>query len=223
MGDMELPKALEEETQMEYFRLYSKTKEVRLRDLLVEHNIGLVLEIIRRKYYMYDRNDMLSYGLEGLSKAVEKFDVNRGCKFSTFANKCIISEIRHCFEYNGRVRRTGNVVSLSDTVYNSGFEDKLTYLDVVGDSRSKEEEERFEIMDAINGFLFNLSDRDRTMFEMSFGINGFHEYKQEEIAETLQIKRQWVSYKTRKILADLRAYFVSLGFVDKNAVYRKKI
>lgn len=57
------------------------------KELFIKSNLRLVVKIAK-KYYVPGYNDLLDLiqeGTIGLIKAVERFDISRGCKFSTYA------------------------------------------------------------------------------------------------------------------------------------------
>ncbi|MGN0595188.1 MAG: sigma-70 family RNA polymerase sigma factor [Hominimerdicola sp.] len=60
------------------------------RDKLIEHNLRLVAHIIK-KYYSnaQDQEDLISIGTIGLIKAVSTFDYTKGCRFATYASRCV--------------------------------------------------------------------------------------------------------------------------------------
>ncbi|HIT18242.1 MAG TPA: sigma-70 family RNA polymerase sigma factor [Candidatus Fimivivens faecavium] len=57
---------------------------------LIEHNLRLVVHIIK-KYYsnIKDQDDLISIGTIGLIKAVSTFDYEKGTRFATYASRCI--------------------------------------------------------------------------------------------------------------------------------------
>ena len=87
---------------MELMYEYVKTKDIEVRNKIVEDNIPLVKYIVKRVYNKgfgeYEYNDLVNYGVFGLIKAVEKYDVTMGLKFSTYAYQkiyySIIDELR---------------------------------------------------------------------------------------------------------------------------------
>ena len=53
---------------------------------LYEHNLRLVVEVARRYYrYRGRMDDLVEAGNTGLSRAIDKYDPYKGCKFSTYA------------------------------------------------------------------------------------------------------------------------------------------
>ena len=62
----------------------------RARDKLIEHNMRLVVHIIKKHYASFnDQEDLISIGTIGLIKAVSSFDPNKGVKLATYAARCI--------------------------------------------------------------------------------------------------------------------------------------
>jgi len=61
---------------------------------LIEHNLRLVVHIIK-KYYsnIKDQEDLISIGTIGLIKAASTFDFDKGNKFTTYASRCIENAI----------------------------------------------------------------------------------------------------------------------------------
>lgn len=68
---------------------YSRTKDSKIREELIVHYLYLVKFVAGRLYASYGNNvefdDLVSYGVFGLIDAIDKFDINRGVKFDTYA------------------------------------------------------------------------------------------------------------------------------------------
>ncbi|HEU4675576.1 MAG TPA: RNA polymerase sigma factor SigF [Motilibacteraceae bacterium] len=74
----------------------------RLRDALVEQHLALVEHLARRfrnRGEQYD--DLVQVGTIGLIKSVDRFDVERGVEFSTYATPTIVGEIKRHFRDKG--------------------------------------------------------------------------------------------------------------------------
>ncbi|SMC35474.1 sigma-70 family RNA polymerase sigma factor [Papillibacter cinnamivorans] len=76
---------------------YSGSKDPELKNRILTAYIPLVKKIVRRimpKYKMYnDSEDLISCGMIGLIDAVDKYDINYGVKFETYATTRIRGEI----------------------------------------------------------------------------------------------------------------------------------
>lgn len=68
---------------------YTKTKDLNLREELIIHYLYLVKYVAGRLFSSYGNNveydDLVSYGVFGLIDAIDKYDLNRGVKFDTYA------------------------------------------------------------------------------------------------------------------------------------------
>ena len=64
------------------------------RDRLIEHNLRLVVHVIK-KYYAncVDQDDLISVGTIGLIKAINTFNVSKGARLATYAARCIDKSI----------------------------------------------------------------------------------------------------------------------------------
>ena len=82
-------------TDRETFNLFQKTKDVALRNKIVEDNLYMV-EILIRKYMNkgVDYDDLYQVGAMALVNAAERFDPSKGYEFSSFATPTILGEIR---------------------------------------------------------------------------------------------------------------------------------
>jgi RNA polymerase sigma-B factor len=87
----------EAETE-EIFRKYVKKRDPKLRDRLVEMHQNLV-RFLAGKFANRGEplDDLVQVGLIGLINAVDRFDPDRGTKFSTYATPTIVGEIRRHF------------------------------------------------------------------------------------------------------------------------------
>lgn len=60
------------------------------RDRLIEHNLRLVVHVIKKYYANYvDQDDLISIGTIGLIKAINTFNVGKGARLATYAARCI--------------------------------------------------------------------------------------------------------------------------------------
>lgn len=83
----------------------SQAGEREAREVLIEKNLGLVHHIVRRFAGRgYELEDLFQIGTIGLMKAIDKFDLSLGVKFSTYAVPMITGEIKRFLRDDGPVK-----------------------------------------------------------------------------------------------------------------------
>jgi RNA polymerase sigma-B factor len=79
-------------------RRYHRTRDPRLRDVLVDRHAGLVRRLARRFAHRgEDIDDLVQVGFWGLLLAIERFDPDYGVQFATFASPTITGELKRHF------------------------------------------------------------------------------------------------------------------------------
>ena len=117
-------KQLDKEEQTRLFREYKKTRDRKIRDKLIEDNL-YIAEILAKKYTNkgIDYDDIFQVASIGLIYAVDRFDVDRGYQFSSFATPTIIGEIkRHCRDKGWTIRVPRRIQELSKRINNAKVE-----------------------------------------------------------------------------------------------------
>lgn len=82
-----LPLSVPANVTLQKIRLYKQNNDKKLREEIITDNMRLVSYVTYR-YAMstgINQHELESYGYEGLILSLEKFDVNYGCTFSTYA------------------------------------------------------------------------------------------------------------------------------------------
>ncbi len=83
----------------------SQAGDKKAREVLIEENMGLVRHIVKRFVGRgYDAEDLFQIGCIGLIKAIDKFDLNFGVRFSTYAVPMIQGEIKRFLRDDGMVK-----------------------------------------------------------------------------------------------------------------------
>lgn len=197
------PKPLTEEEEKYYLR---KLKEgnTEAKKVLIERNLRLVAHIVK-KYSFPNRNidDLISIGTVGLIKAIDSFDVDKGTRLATYAARCIENEILMLFRNNKKskgevflqdpigVDKEGNEICLIDIL--SSGED--TVLDTV--------ENNIQVKSLYKKIDLVLTDREKTIIKMRYGLDDGNYRTQREIASMLNISRSYVSRIEKKALSKL--------------------
>lgn len=99
-------------SEYEMFSEYKRTRDVKLRDEIVEAYI-YIAEILSRKFINrgVEYDDIYQVACMGILYAVERFDPDKGVKFATFATPTVMGEIRRYF------RDKGNFIKIPRKLY----------------------------------------------------------------------------------------------------------
>ena len=201
-----LPVPLENEEEAEAIRMLGTEREKDGREVLIEHNLRLVVYIARK----FDNTgvgveDLISIGTIGLIKAINSFNPDKNSKLATYASRCIENEILMYLRRNNKTRMEvsideplnvdwdGNELLLSDIL---GTDEDVIYKGIEGE---------------VNRMLLNkaircLSPREQTIIKLRFGINTKDGYDrtQKEVADLLGISQSYISRLEKKIILRLK-------------------
>ena len=179
--------------------------DLEARNVLVERNLRLVAHIMK-KYYASesDQEDLISIGTIGLIKAVSSYRLDKNIRLATYASRCIENEILMHFRAG---RKRAQDVSLSELVETGTDGAALELQDVVaGEEDLLEElssrENARRLRAAVEAVL---TDQEREVVCMRYGLFGRQAQKQREVAARLGISRSYVSRIEKRALERLRA------------------
>ena len=86
----------------ELFAEFAESRDVVLRDRLVEGHLGIAVHLARRFAGRGEQlDDLIQVASVALLGAVERFDPSRGIEFSTFATRTILGELKRHFRDKG--------------------------------------------------------------------------------------------------------------------------
>ena len=200
-GSDNLPPPLPQETEDEMI------ENIHLRyarDMLIEHNLRLVVYIAKRfENTGAGIEELISIGTFGLIKAISTFNKDKNIKLATYASRCIENEILMYIRKSAVHKKE---VSIDEPLSVDWDGNELLLSDVLGsevDSVSKsmeEDEERKIIREAVK----NLPGRERVIIEMRFGLITGRELTQKEVADELGISQSYISRLEKKIMGELR-------------------
>lgn len=125
----------------------SQAGDKEAREVLIEKNLGLVRHIVRRFTGRgYDLEDLFQIGTIGLIKAIDKFDLSLGLKFSTYAVPMITGEIKRFLRDDGMVKvsrtikENGVKVKMARQKLQLSLEREPTLLEIAGETKLSQEE-----------------------------------------------------------------------------------
>ena len=172
--------------------------------LLIEHNLRLVVFLSKRfESTGINLEDLISIGTIGLIKAVGTFRRDKKIKLATYASRCIENEILM------HVRKTANQkgeISLDEPINTDWDGNELLLSDILGtdgDVVLRNLEERVD-HELLREALLRLSDRDREIISLRFGLDGRQPLTQKEVADGLGISQSYISRLEKRILERLR-------------------
>ena len=174
------------------------------RDMLIEHNLRLVVYIAKRfENTGVGIEELVSIGTVGLIKAISTYNAEKNIKLATYASRCIENEILMFIRKNSASRRE---LSIDEPLSVDWDGNELLLSDVLGSesdvvSRDMEEEEERRLVRAAVG---ELSDRERVIIEMRYGLGGQRELTQKEVADTPGISQSYISRLEKKIMQVLK-------------------
>ena len=199
-----LPAPLEPEEEAEWI---ARIDEERARDILVEHNLRLVAHIVK-KYYTAtnEQDDLVSIGTIGLIKAVDTFDASKGIRLSSYAARCIENEILMFFR---NCKKSAQDVSMNEPIDTDKDGNALVLMDVMAteDLIVDELDTKIQAEKMYKYIEEVLSERERTIVKLRYGLGGKIPLTQRAVAEKLNISRSYVSRIEKKALLTLKKRF----------------
>ncbi|MED0656646.1 RNA polymerase sporulation sigma factor SigE [Anoxybacillus ayderensis] len=205
-GSEALPPPLtKEEEEMLLQKLPSGDETAR--SLLIERNLRLVVYIARKfENTGINIEDLISIGTIGLIKAVNTFNPEKKIKLATYASRCIENEILMYLRRNNKVR---SEVSFDEPLNIDWDGNELLLSDVLGtedDVITKDLEANVD-RNLLFRALDQLSDREKQIMELRFGLTGGEEKTQKDVADLLGISQSYISRLEKRIIKRLRKEF----------------
>ena len=197
------PKPLTAQEERHYLELSAKG-DLEARNILIQRNLRLVAHIMK-KYYAQsaDQEDLISIGTIGLIKGISTFDPTKSTRLATYAARCVENEILMYFRSQ---RKSGNDVSLSDTIEGGGDGAALSLMDVISDDTDLLEQvcTREAVGQLRQVLETTLTPQERQVMALRYGLDGVAPLRQRQVAEQTGISRSYVSRIEKRALEKLR-------------------
>ena len=199
-----LPEPLSKEKE-NYYVLRSMDGDVEARNILIEHNLRLVV-FLAKKYdnTNTDLEDLVSIGTIGLIKGVNTYRLDKNIKLATYASRCIDNEI---LMYLRKTKRRKGEVSFEDNLSFDADGNELHLEDVLGtdaDIVTKRLDDELDIS-IMTEEIKKLNKRDREIIELRYGLNGKKEMTQKDVAALLGISQSYISRIEKKVIKKLQS------------------
>ena len=174
------------------------------KQLLIEHNLRLVVYIARRfENTGINLEDLVSIGSIGLIKAINTFNASKSIKLATYASRCIENEILMYLRKCGSQRAE---VSFDEPLNTDWDGNELLLSDILGTEGDvvmkpiEADVDRQLLSDALE----KLEERERRIITMRFGLDGRPERTQKEVADQLGISQSYISRLEKRIINRLK-------------------
>ena len=198
------PETLPEPLSAEEEKRLLEAADEESKSLLIVHNLRLVVYIAKKfEGCPTATEDLISIGTIGLIKAVNTFCQDKNIKLATYASRCIENEIlMHLRKCAARKCE----ISIDEPLNIDWDGNELLLSDVLGSDADEisrgieQEDERRQICNIVAG----LPARERQIMEMRFGMNGYDEYTQKQVADTLGISQSYISRLEKRIINKLK-------------------
>ena len=171
---------------------------------LIEHNLRLVVYISRRfESTGVNLEDLISIGTIGLIKAIGTYRRDKNIKLATYASRCIENEI---LMHIRKISNQKTEVSLDEPINMDCDGNELLLSDILGTDedivmRGLEDDVDLRLLREAVG---QLSEREREIVEMRFGLAGRKELTQKEVAKKMGISQSYISRLEKRIMLRLR-------------------
>ena len=197
------PRPLTAEEERVYLERFAQG-DLEARNVLIERNLRLVAHIMK-KYYAQgsDQEDLISIGTIGLIKGISTFDASKGARLATYAARCVENEILMHFRSQ---RKSSQDVSLSEDIETAADGAALSLMEVVADEEDLMETiaQREELRKMCRAVDTCLTDQERQVIRLRYGLSGGVPRRQREVAQITGISRSYVSRIEKRALEKLR-------------------
>ena len=204
-----LPAPLDEFEEERLLKLVETENSIEARNILIEHNLRLVVYIAKRfesKQVLIE--DLISIGSMGLIKGVQTFKLDKNIKLATYASRCIENEI---LMFLRKISKNKVEVSLDEALNIDIDGNELLLSDILGTDDDELydhiiKKEKISIMyDLIN----ELNEREKEIITLRFGLFNQPEMTQKEVASYLGISQSYISRLEKKIIDKLKGQMTS--------------
>lgn len=201
------PNPLTPSEEKQYIQQYTEG-DLHAKHILIEHNLRLVAHVVKKYQYLdEDPEDLISIGTIGLIKAVVTFNADKGNRLAAYASKCIENEI---LMYLRSKKKSNKEVSLYEPIGTDREGNEIKLYDIIETDEEDVSEKiylRENIQKLYKKVESELSDRERLVLKMRYGLYSGEEYTQREIARQLGISRSYVSRIEKSAVEKLRKVF----------------
>lgn len=171
---------------------------------LIEHNLRLVVYIARRfENTGVNLEDLISIGTIGLIKGISTYKSDKNIKLATYASRCIENEI---LMHIRKIANQKTEISLDEPINMDYDGNELLLGDILGTDENVVTGRLDDDVDLclLRQALEQLSDRERQIVNLRFGLGGCKEMTQKDVALLLGISQSYISRLEKRIMVRLK-------------------
>lgn len=204
------PPLSKEEEQAVFARLHQG--DTAARETLIVHNLRLVVYIAKKfESSGLGLEDLISIGTIGLIKAINTYRSDKNIKLATYASRCIENEILMYLRKNANQKVE---VSFDEPLNTDWDGNELLLSDILGTDGDtvlrpiEDDVDRQLLTTAVS----RLSEREREIITLRFGLGGREEKTQKEVADLLGISQSYISRLEKRIIVRLKEELTKLSY-----------
>lgn len=202
-GSDTLPPPLEKDEEARLLERLSEG-DISAKQTLIERNLRLVVYISRRfENTGINIEDLISIGTIGLIKSINTYNHDKNIKLATYASRCIENEI---LMYLRKTNNQKTEVSFDEPLNTDWDGNELLLSDILGtenDMILRPMEDDVDKMLLLRA-LSKLSEREKDIIVMRFGLDGAQERTQKEVADLMGISQSYISRLEKRIILRLK-------------------
>ncbi len=202
-GPASLPPPLSKEEEEKFISMLEKSPK-EAKSILIERNLRLVVYIAKKfENTGINIEDLISIGTIGLIKAINTFNPQKKIKLATYASRCIENEILMYLRKNNS-RRTE--ISIDEPLNVDWDGNELLLSDILGTEsdivcHNIENEVDKQLLSIA---LENLSEREKNIMKLRFGVGNSAVKTQKEVADMLGISQSYISRLEKRIIQRMK-------------------
>ena len=201
------PNPLTPSEEKYYIQKYTEG-DLQAKHILIERNLRLVAHVIKKYQYLdEDPEDLISIGTIGLIKAVVTFNPDKGNRLAAYAYRCVENDL---LMYLRAKKKTNKEISLYEPIGTDREGNEIKLYDIIETGEFDVPEKVYlkeNIQKLYEKVESELSNREKLVLKMRYGLYNGEEYTQREIARQLGISRSYVSRIEKSAIEKLRKFF----------------
>ena len=184
-----------------------KNGDTNAKKVLIERNLRLVAHVAK-KYQTtnVEQDDLISIGTIGLIKGINSFNIEKNYKLATYVARCIENEILMHLRAN---KKYALDMYLNEPIGKDKDDNIVTLQEVIEIDEKNIEEEidlKFKIKEMKIYIDEILTQREKLIINLRYGLNNEEIKTQNEIAKILGISRSYVSRIENAAIQKLSRY-----------------